>query len=207
MSYNDIDILTLALAKKSSGGGGSGGPATWGAITGSITDQEEFSTTVKPNSVPISGVDGKFDASWTFSGEKGEKGDKGDKGDIGLTGEKGDKGDKGDSGLTGEKGDKGDTGDTGLKGDKGDSGTNGINGADGIDGVDGFSPIILENSGNNASTYKLDLTDKTQTITTPNLMGTKGLDGATVSINFVGTKAEALAASAGDPSNIYVWEE
>lgn len=49
-----------------------------------------------------------------------------------------------------------------LKGDKGD---------------DGFSPTIVENQNNDATTYKLDITDINGTFTTPNLMG----QGSTIS--------------------------
>ena len=41
-------------------------------------------------------------------------------------------------------------------------------------GQDGFSPAIVENENNDESTYKLDITTKTGTITTPNLKGADG---------------------------------
>lgn len=41
-------------------------------------------------------------------------------------------------------------------------------------GQDGFSPTIVENENNDESTYKLDITTKTGTITTPNLKGADG---------------------------------
>lgn len=62
----------------------------------------------------------------------------------------------------------------------GKDGKDGVNGTDGIDGTlgqDGYSPVISENSGNNADTYKLDITTKTGQITTPNLKGEKGEKG------------------------------
>jgi len=68
----------------------------------------------------------------------------------------------------GEKGEKGDTGAAGPKGDKGEKGDK---------GDQGFSPTITENSGNNESVYKLDITTKEGTITTPNLKGADGKGG------------------------------
>ena len=44
--------------------------------------------------------------------------------------------------------------------------------------MDGFSPIIVENESNNDITYKLDITTKTGTVTTPNLKGADGVDGS-----------------------------
>lgn len=41
-------------------------------------------------------------------------------------------------------------------------------------GEDGFSPTIIENSDNDSITYKLDITTKDDTFTTPNLMGQNG---------------------------------
>lgn len=37
--------------------------------------------------------------------------------------------------------------------------------------VDGFSPIVVENQNNSSTVYKLDLTTRDGTFTTPNLMG------------------------------------
>lgn len=57
------------------------------------------------------------------------------------------------------------------------NGTNGQDGADGQDGEDGFSPTIVENAGNNSTTYKLDITTKDNTFTTPNLKGADSTSG------------------------------
>ena len=57
---------------------------------------------------------------------------------------------------------KGDTGEQGLKGDKGDA---------------GYSPIIAENTANTEDNYKLDITNETNTFTTPNLKGKPGVQG------------------------------
>lgn len=53
----------------------------------------------------------------------------------------------------------------------------GIDYFDGENGEDGFSPTIEEDAGNNSATYKLNITTKDGTITTPNLMGPSG-DGS-----------------------------
>lgn len=48
----------------------------------------------------------------------------------------------------------------------------------GDSGEDGFSPTITEDEGNDDSTYKLDITTKTGSFTTPNLMGADGAPGS-----------------------------
>ena len=50
-------------------------------------------------------------------------------------------------------------------------------GKSGTDGSDGYSPTIVENAENTDGIYKLDVTTKTETFTTPNLMGSNGADG------------------------------
>ncbi len=50
-------------------------------------------------------------------------------------------------------------------------------GVDYFDGIDGFSPSITENAENNESIYKLNITTKEGTITTPNLKGADGKGG------------------------------
>lgn len=60
----------------------------------------------------------------------------------------------GTAGAAGAKGDKGDKGDTGDR------------------GSDGFTPSIAENPSNNTDVYRLDITNRNGTITTPNLKGT-----------------------------------
>src|SRR5699024_8100966 len=54
------------------------------------------------------------------------------------------------------------------------NGKDGEDGSDGTNGTDGFSPTIVENSANDENTYKLDITTKTGTLTTPNLKGADG---------------------------------
>lgn len=55
-------------------------------------------------------------------------------------------------------------------------GENGADGKDGSDGEDGFSPTITENENNTEDNYKLDITNKDNTFTTPNLMGVIGME-------------------------------
>ena len=66
---------------------------------------------------------------------------------------------------------------------KGADGKNGANGKDGINGIDGFSPKITENENNSDVVYKLDITTKNSTFTTPNLKGKNGDDSSTVEIS------------------------
>ena len=85
--------------------------------------------------------------------------------------------------LKGEKGDKGDKGDTGATGQDGAPGSPGADGTNGTDGKDGFSPTIVENSANDDSTYKLDITTKTGSFTTPNLKGSSGTTSTTTPLS------------------------
>ena len=135
---------------------------------------------------------------------KGEKGDKGEQGLQGIQGEKGNKGDTGAKGsdgksayqiwlslgnsgtetdfinsIKGEKGDKGEQGLQGIQGEKGDKGEQGLQGVQGekgekgSDGADGFSPAITV-SENTETSYKLLITDKNSSFTTPNLKTSGG---------------------------------
>lgn len=74
----------------------------------------------------------------------------------------------------------------------------GEDGEDGTPGADGFSPTIIENSENNDTVYKLDITSKDNTFTTPNLMGPDGEDGVTpkLTIGDVTTLNEGEEATA-----------
>ena len=116
-----------------------------------------------------------------IQGEKGDKGDTGEKGSDGksayeiwlslgnsgtetdfinsIKGEKGDRGEQGLQGVQGEKGDRGEQGLQGVQGEKGEKGS---------DGADGFSPSITV-SENTETSYKLLITDKNSSFTTPNL--------------------------------------
>lgn len=52
-----------------------------------------------------------------------------------------------------------------------------VAGAGGLKGQDGFSPIIIEDLNNTEDVYRLDITTKDGTITTPNLVGKQGEQG------------------------------
>lgn len=88
---------------------------------------------------------------------------------------------------------------------KGADGAPGQQGVPGQNGEDGFSPTIVPNSQNTSETYKLDITTKAGSFTTPNLKGTDGQPGndgesaydAAVSNGFSGTEAEWLASLKG----------
>ena len=95
---------------------------------------------------------------------KGEKGEKGEQGLQGVQGEKGDRGEQGLQGIQGEKGDRGEQGLQGVQGEKGEKGS---------DGADGFSPSITV-SENTETSYKLLITDKNSSFTTPNLKTSGG---------------------------------
>lgn len=70
----------------------------------------------------------------------------------------------------------------------------------------GFSPTITENSNNDNNIYKLDITTKDSTFTTPNLIGEKGDPGETPNIQ-IGTVQtlepgqQATASMTGTPEN------
>ena len=127
-----------------------------------------------------------------IQGEKGDKGDTGAKGSDGksayqiwlslgnsgtetdfINSIKGEKGDKGEQGLQGVQGEKGDRGEQGLQGIQGEKGEKGDTGEKGSDGADGFSPSITV-SENTETSYKLLITDKNSSFTTPNLKTSGG---------------------------------
>ena len=121
----------------------------------------------------------------SIKGEKGEPGPQGLIGPAGPRGEQGIQGPKGDSGETGPQGPKGDTGPAGQDGadgaqgpvgPKGEQGETGPKGDPGVDGADGISPTITVAS-NTSTEYKLTITDKNGSITTPNLKGQNGSGG------------------------------
>lgn len=58
-----------------------------------------------------------------------------------------------------------------IKGEPGKDGKDGTPGQNGKNGTDGFSPTITENAGNSPYLYKLDITTKDSSFTTPNLIG------------------------------------
>ncbi len=66
-----------------------------------------------------------------------------------------------------------------------------------LKGADGFSPTITENAENTASVYKLDITNKTDTTTTPNLIP----DALNEVFQAAQEFAEAAAASANSAND------
>lgn len=70
----------------------------------------------------------------------------------------------------------------------------GSDGQNGQDGEDGFSPTVAENNDNSESLYKLDISTKNSTFTTPNLIGKEG-KAATISIGNVTTGNSGTNAS------------
>ena len=52
-----------------------------------------------------------------------------------------------------------------------------LKGQGALNGQDGFSPTVKENLNNTNDDYRLDVTDKNGTFTTPNLIGKEGKDG------------------------------
>lgn len=66
-----------------------------------------------------------------------------------------------------------------------------------MNGIDAVSPSITESSGNNSSTYKLDIKTKENTFTTPNLMPSVSLANVITDITLNGN---VLIAKKGDGS-------
>lgn len=143
-----MDLMTLALAKKNSGSG-TGTPGKDGKSAYEIAVSNGFEGT---------------EEEWLAS-LKGDKGDVGKMPEIQI-------------GLV-------TTLDPGSEATASISGTSekpslnfgipkGDSGSPGTPGQDGFSPTIVEDSGNDESTYKLNIVTKTQSFTTPNLKGKDG---------------------------------
>lgn len=157
-----------------------------------------------------SGTETDFIAS--LKGERGQRGSKGEKGEKGDTGEQGLQGIQGENGrdgvdgqdgkstyetwlslgnsgtesdfiasLKGERGEQGLQGLRGEKGDTGERGLQGIQGEKGADGIDGFSPEIVVFEDTETS-YRLLITNKTNTFETPNLKGISG-DGTYITVD------------------------
>ena len=118
---------------------------------------------------------------------------------------KGDKGDKGDPGQDGAQGPQGEPGPAGADGAQGPEGPQGPQGDPGQDGADGFSPTIVENSQNDDNVYRLDITTKDSTFTTPNLKGGAGTGGpgtaATITVGSVTSGDTASVTNSGTSTN------
>lgn len=131
-----------------------------------------------------SGTETDFISS--LKGERGQRGSKGEKGEKGDTGEQGLQGIQGENGRDGVDGQDGKSayetwlslGNSGTEIDfiaslKGEQGLHGLRGEKGADGTDGFSPEI-EVSENTETSYRLLITNRTNTFETPNLKGFSG---------------------------------
>lgn len=130
------------------------------------------------------GTESDFIAS--LKGERGQRGYKGEKGDTGEQGLRGIQGENGRDGVDGQDGKSAyetwlSLGNSGtesdfiasLKGERGEQGLQGLRGEKGADGIDGFSPEI-EVSENTEMSYRLLITNRTNTFETPNLKGISG---------------------------------
>lgn len=171
-----MDNITLALIKAIAGNS-SGGASTPGKDGVGISKIEKTDTQGLVDTYTISYTNG---TTTTFTVKNGQDGQDGADGINGLSGKDGQNGITPTIGENGNwylgdedtgkpsRGQKGDTGNTGPAGADGAPGTNG---QDGSPGEDGFSPTIVENENNDESTYKLDITTKTGSFTTPNLKG------------------------------------
>lgn len=159
-----IEQLLAQLVQQGIGGGGSG---TGGK---GIQKIEKTGTQGLVDTYTITYTDS---STFTFTVTNGQDGEDGAPGQTGSTGQ---------NGITptiGENGNWfiGDT-DTG-KPSRGERGISGQDGSDGSPGADGYSPTITENADNTDSVYKLDITTKTGSFTTPNLKGADGSGGGT----------------------------
>ena len=182
-----MDNITLALIKAIAGNSG-GGSVTPGKDGVGISKIEKTDTQGLIDTYTISYTNGTTTTFTVTNGQDGQDGADGTNGTPGKDGQNGITPTIGENGnwylgdedtgkpSRGEKGDKGDTGNTGPAGANGAPGTNG---QDGSPGEDGFSPIIVENENNDESTYKLDISTKTGSFTTPNLKGGGGSGGGT----------------------------
>lgn len=177
-----MDNITLALIKAIAGNSG-GGSVTPGKDGVGISKIEKTDTQGLIDTYTISYTNGTTTTFTVTNGQDGQDGADGTNGTPGKDGQNGITPTIGENGnwylgdedtgkpSRGEKGDKGDTGNTGPAGANGAPGTNG---QDGSPGEDGFSPTIVENENNDESTYKLDISTKTGSFTTPNLKGGGG---------------------------------
>lgn len=162
-----IEELLKQIAEQGISGGGSGGKG--------IQKIEKTSTQGLVDTYTITYTDA---TTSTFTITNGQDGEQGEPGQAGTPGENGVTPTIGENGnwFLGET----DTGkpSRGEQGVPGQDGSDGAPGQTGSPGADGFSPTITENSGNTESVYKLDITTKAGSFTTPNLKGADGADGS-----------------------------
>lgn len=162
-----IEELLKQIAEQGISGGGSGGKG--------IQKIEKTSTQGLVDTYTITYTDA---TTSTFTITNGQDGEDGEPGQAGTPGENGVTPTIGENGnwFLGET----DTGkpSRGEQGVPGQDGSDGAPGQTGSPGADGFSPTITENSENTESVYKLDITTKVGSFTTPNLKGADGADGS-----------------------------
>lgn len=172
MSRAEELLKQIAEQGISGGGGGSGTPGR------GIQKIEKTNTEGLVDTYTITYTD---TTTSTFTITNGQDGEDGAPGQAGTPGENGVTPTIGENGnwFLGET----DTGkpSRGEQGVPGQDGSDGAPGQTGPPGADGFSPTITENSGNTESVYKLDITTKTGTLTTPNLKGADGSGGSGIS--------------------------
>lgn len=161
-----VEELLALIAEQGIGGGSSGGTGKDGV---GIQKIEKTDTQGLIDTYTVTLTDS---STYTFTVTNGKDGTDGTQGQAGTPGE------NGVTPTIGENGNWfiGDT-DTG-KPSRGEQGEQGVTGQNGEDGTDGFSPTIVENANNSDSVYKLDITTKTGTLTTPNLKGADGTGGS-----------------------------
>lgn len=162
-----VEELLKQIAEQGISGGVSGGKG--------IQKIEKTSTQGLVDTYTITYTDA---TTSTFTITNGQDGEDGAPGQAGTPGENGVTPTIGENGnwFLGET----DTGkpSRGEQGAPGQNGSDGAPGQTGSPGADGFSPTITENSGNTESVYKLDITTKTGSFTTPNLKGADGSGGS-----------------------------
>lgn len=164
-----MDNISLALIKALCGGGGD--PVSGKDGVG-IQKIEKTDTQGLIDTYTITLTNGSTATFTVTNGADGVNGVDGANGKNGVDGE---------NGITPTIGENGNwylgDEDTGKpsRGVQGPTGPTGADGQDGVPGVDGFSPVITEDENNNESTYKLNIENKTGTITTPNLKGADGV--------------------------------
>ena len=162
-----VEELLKQIAEQSISGGGSGGKG--------IQKIEKTGTQGLVDTYTITYTDA---TTSTFTITNGQDGEDGAPGQAGTPGENGVTPTIGENGnwFLGET----DTGkpSRGEQGAPGQDGSDGAPGQTGSPGADGFSPTITENSGNTESVYKLDITTKIGSFTTPNLKGADGSGGS-----------------------------
>lgn len=191
-----IEELLKQIAEQGISGEGSGGKG--------IQKIEKTSTQGLVDTYTITYTDA---TTSTFTITNGQDGEDGEPGQAGTPGENGVTPTIGENGnwFLGET----DTGkpSRGEQGVPGQDGSDGAPGQTGSPGADGFSPTITENSGNTESVYKLDITTKTGSFTTPNLKGDDGADGETITNKAQTDHGTSDTTFTLPPNQLHIWGE